>query len=39
MKIDTTSPKDTNKKGLGLTVIQWKRNNKIIGALKSSSNP
>lgn len=38
INIDITSPKDTNKKGLGLTVIQWKRNNKIIGALKSFSN-
>lgn len=37
--IDITSPTDTNKKGLELTVIQWKRNNKIIGVLKSLSNP
>lgn len=38
MNIDITSPKHTNKKGLGLTVIQWKINNKITGTLKSFSN-
>lgn len=34
-----TSSKDTNKKGLGQIVIQWKINNKIIVTLKSFSNP
>lgn len=35
--IGITSPKDTNKKGLGLIVIQWKINNKITGTLKKAS--
>lgn len=37
INIDVTSPKDTNKKGLGFTVIQWERNSKITRAVKSFS--
>lgn len=37
--IGITNPKDTNKKELGLIVIQWKINNKITGTRKSFSNP
>lgn len=39
MNIDVTSLKDTSKKVLGLIVIQWERNTKITGAVKSFSNP
>lgn len=39
MNIDVSSPKDTSKKGLGLIVIQWEKNTKITGAVKSFSNP
>lgn len=37
INIDVTSPKDTNKKGLGFTVKQWERNTKITRAVKSFS--
>lgn len=38
MNVDVTSPKHTNKKGLGLIVTQWEKNTKITGAVKSFSN-
>lgn len=34
VNIDVTSPKNTNKKGLGLIVIQWERKTTIIGSVK-----
>jgi len=39
MNIDASSPKDTNKKGLGLLVIQWERNTRVTSAVKRFSNP